>query len=145
MSSKEPRQLLASDLLRNICFSNDPISTIVVAAHPDDEAIGLAYRLFSLHPVRIIHLTNGAPYNLHDALSRGFPTREEYACARRMELEQALSMLELPPGTSSGTWFADQTARWHVQTAAELLAQCFVDMQPVAGHHNYSSVRGRPS
>jgi LmbE family N-acetylglucosaminyl deacetylase len=47
-------------------------------------------------------------------------------------LEQALSMLELPPGTSSGMWFADQTACCHLQTAAELLAHCFVDVQPAA-------------
>jgi LmbE family N-acetylglucosaminyl deacetylase len=103
-----------------------------VAAHPDDEAIGLGYRLFSLRPVRIIHLTDGAPHNLHDALSHGFTTREEYASARRVELKQALFLLDLPPSISSGMWFADQTACWHLQTAAELLARCFVEMQPLA-------------
>jgi N-acetylglucosamine malate deacetylase 2 len=63
----------------------------VVAAHPDDETIGLGARLPRLHGAAYIIVSDGAPRNLADARAAGFTTRDEYADARRQELKTVLS------------------------------------------------------
>jgi N-acetylglucosamine malate deacetylase 2 len=67
---------------------------------------------------------------MRDALLYGFSTRDEYARARRAELEQVLSLLRLAPNVLSGMWFPDQTLSWHLKEAAELLVKCFREIDP---------------
>lgn len=68
----------------------------VIVAHPDDETVGAGAHLArtresELGPT-IIHVTDGAPRNMSDALAAGFTTREDYARARRRELLAALNL-----------------------------------------------------
>lgn len=72
--------------------SGDFPSTLILVAHPDDETIGAGSRLLRLKEVQIVHVTDGAPRNLLDARDNGFPTWEEYAHARRVELANALAV-----------------------------------------------------
>jgi LmbE family N-acetylglucosaminyl deacetylase len=71
---------------------------LIVAAHPDDETLGAAGLMCLLQlrrdtTIAIAHLTDGAPQNMQDAASAGFPTAGAYARARRRELSAALELL----------------------------------------------------
>lgn len=71
--------------------------TVVVVAHPDDEAIGVGARLKSLPDALIVHVTDGAPRDPVYAQKKGFATREEYSRARQEELAAALSLVGVGP------------------------------------------------
>jgi LmbE family N-acetylglucosaminyl deacetylase len=72
------------------------LRTLIVVAHPDDESIGAGARLNRLGDAWIIEMTDGAPNDLDCARRHGFDTREEYAEARRRELDQAMTIAGFP-------------------------------------------------
>ncbi|MGH7639159.1 MAG: PIG-L deacetylase family protein [Gemmatimonadaceae bacterium] len=72
------------------------LTTLIVVAHPDDESIGAGARLNRLGNAWIVEITNGAPHDLECARRHGFDTPEEYAEARRRELDQAMSIAAFP-------------------------------------------------
>ncbi len=74
-----------------------PPKTVVVVAHPDDEAIGVGARLKNLPDSLIVHVTDGAPRDPVYAQKKGFATREEYSRARQEELAAALRLVEVGP------------------------------------------------
>lgn len=73
-----------------------PLTTLIVVAHPDDESIGAGARLNRLGNAWIVEITNGAPHDLECARRHGFDTPEEYAEARRRELDHAMSIAGFP-------------------------------------------------
>jgi LmbE family N-acetylglucosaminyl deacetylase len=64
---------------------------LLVAAHPDEETIGLGAQLHRCTNLTILHLTDGAPRNLVDARRHGFEDAAAYAAARSHELDAALA------------------------------------------------------
>src|SRR5947208_3056575 len=63
---------------------------MIVAAHPDDETIGLGAQLCRFTDALLCHGTDGAPRDGQDAQHHGFATRADYATARQGELAAAL-------------------------------------------------------
>ena len=63
---------------------------MIVAAHPDDETMGLGAQLCRFSDALLIHVTDGAPRDGEDAQRHGFANRADYAAARRSELAAAL-------------------------------------------------------
>jgi LmbE family N-acetylglucosaminyl deacetylase len=64
---------------------------MIVAAHPDDETIGVGAQLHRLRDALIVHVTDGAPRDGGDAAALGFPSVAAYAAARRLELAASLA------------------------------------------------------
>jgi LmbE family N-acetylglucosaminyl deacetylase len=72
------------------------LTTMIVVAHPDDESIGAGARLNRLGNAWIVEMTDGAPNDLECARRHGFDTREQYAEARRRELDHAMAIAGFP-------------------------------------------------
>jgi N-acetylglucosamine malate deacetylase 2 len=62
----------------------------VIAAHPDDETIGMGAQLSRFSNAVLLHTTDGAPCDGHDSGVLGFDTTADYVAARRNELAAAL-------------------------------------------------------
>jgi hypothetical protein len=62
---------------------------MIVAAHPDDETIGMGAQLCRFRDALLVPVTDGAPRDGRDAHAHGFATIAEYAAAPRAELAAA--------------------------------------------------------
>ncbi len=74
---------------------DEPVALVV--AHPDDETIGAGSAMKLFRNLLLVHVTDGAPRNLADAVAHGFPDAASYAAARRAELRRALEIAGLSP------------------------------------------------
>jgi LmbE family N-acetylglucosaminyl deacetylase len=113
---------------------------LLVFAHPDDEVIAVGARLERFRNSRLICVTDGSPRDGLDARARGFASLQDYAAARRAELESALRLAGLVPqqfvrtldlGASSPP-ISDQEAAWRLAEVALGLAAELRSFQPEA-------------
>jgi LmbE family N-acetylglucosaminyl deacetylase len=137
---------IKKNLLERLCaVSNSTcssLSAVIIVAHPDDETIGAGTRLRNLQEPTLIHITDGAPRHMRDAMSAGFTKREDYARARRSELYAALDLAGINPEQAIGLGIVDQEASFNlielVHTIAEILRHIQPDMvltHPYEGGH----------
>lgn len=103
----------------------------IVAAHPDDEAIGLGAHLRDLRRLAsIVHLTDGAPRDGADARKAGCASWEDYAALRRREFETALGVSEAQCRRNVCLGCPDQQASLHIAELATALARLFRQLRP---------------
>jgi hypothetical protein len=109
--------------------ANTP-STLLIAAHPDDETIGAGALLKRRPKIRVIHVTDGSPLNPADAIAAGFTTREEYAEARRKETVQALAQSGVREDAITTLHFTDQQLAFHLKELSEGVLALVRQFQP---------------
>ena len=127
--------------------ANTP-STLVIAAHPDDETIGAGALLTRKPNIKIVHVTDGSPLNAGDALAAGFKSREEYAEARREETVRALAQAGVREDAIRNLHFIDQQLSFHLKELSERVLALVQQAQPEivlthayeGGHPDHDSV-----
>lgn len=105
-------------------------SLMVIVAHPDDEAIGAGAVLRGIPEATVVHVTDGAPRDEDYAHRKGFPTREEYAQARRDEVVAALWIIGMPPERIRGLGFVDGEASLHLVELTHRIVDLISEMKP---------------
>lgn len=103
----------------------DARGVVGIFAHPDDETIALGAQLPRLQGVKLVHVTDGAPENMADARAVGMASREEYAEARRRELEAAMALAGLGAADLLSLGITDQATPRRLPSAARRLADIF--------------------
>lgn len=83
---------------------------LILAAHPDDEVIGMGATLAKLDEAFVVHVTDGAPRDEKDARANGFMSREDYAEARREESVAALRLAGIAERRLLALGYVDQEA-----------------------------------
>lgn len=133
-SGKKRRRRVHSgaDAVRAVCLREGRgLRTVVVAAHPDDETVGAGSRLRYLRDTVFVHVTDGAPRSMQDARAAGFTEWEEYACARRRELIEALGLVSVSPAQCVGLGIADQEASFALPDIARTVRDLLKRVMPV--------------
>jgi LmbE family N-acetylglucosaminyl deacetylase len=122
-----------SSLMEQLC-AGGPAAPVpraaIIAAHPDDEVIGAGSRLPRLREAVLVHVTDGSPRDLGDARTQGFATREEYASARRRELQAALALAGLGLEQTRELGCVDQEASLNLVELSHRAAALLRELQP---------------
>lgn len=121
-------------LLDLLCASADAARpmppALVVMAHPDDEVVSLGSRLLRLREATLVHVTDGAPRDGVDARKHGFAGPEEYARARREELEQAVALAGIEPSQLLELGCPDQQASLRMAEIARKISELIEKIRP---------------
>ena len=121
---------------------------LVAAAHPDDEVAGAGAMYRYIERALFMHVTDGAPRDMLDAMAHGFRSAEEYSEARRKELMRSLSVVGIKPEDCFQAWVPDQLSSFNLVKIALRLVELIKEIEPESilvlpydgGHPDHDSV-----
>lgn len=108
--SPELTTAVLDGIAQRAALAKSKTTTLVVVAHPDDEAIGAGGLLAGILDAVIAHVTDGSPRDDKYAQSKGFQTRDAYARERRREVVSALAHVGITPERCRGLGYVDGEA-----------------------------------
>jgi N-acetylglucosamine malate deacetylase 2 len=108
--SPELTTAVLDGIAQRAALAKSKTTTLVVVAHPDDEAIGAGGLLAGIPDAVIAHVTDGSPRDDKYAQSKGFQTRDAYARERRREVVSALAHVGITPERCRGLGYVDGEA-----------------------------------
>lgn len=104
--------------------------SLLVFAHPDDEAIALGARLSRFRDAHFVHVTDGAPRNERDSQAHGFGRLHDYRQARREEFRMALACAGITGASHETLDVADQEASLHLAEIAMRICRLLEQLEP---------------
>jgi LmbE family N-acetylglucosaminyl deacetylase len=97
----------------------------IVVAHPDDETIGCGAQLHRLRDATLVVVSDGAPRDLSEARTHGFPTTVDYAQARSKELRKVCALAGICAENVVRLAIPDQTLGFRLADLARRLENLF--------------------
>lgn len=104
--------------------------SLLVFAHPDDEAIALGARLSRFGDAHFVHVTDGAPRNEQDSREHGFAMLGDYRQARRKEFRMALACAGIADASQESLQIPDQEASLHLPEIALRICGLLEQLEP---------------
>ena len=114
----------------NVISGGKPLRLLILVAHPDDEAIGAGALLGHYPDATIAHLTDGGGVGEQTAAVRGFPSRADYAAARRTEVLAALSIVGIGVERVRALGIPDGEAGHRLEESCRVVMELLDEVQP---------------